>query len=210
VRWTVFKSQSCGFAAQKYSTKPQLKNCRLARRYVSYEADIVIKLPDQNDKDFEEQFSSLNSKDSSWIMRSSIGENYSIWSCEIPQIPEAIGLWIGHLPEFFSYLAIKPVSHGNECGYEAFRAWTDPCHRGKGFGSELLIAAANFGNIFSDHDGMSCSAHKLWLSQKNLNLEYFDGKENKFTSLNSIPKNDLFTDWEQGRRWYMVLQKTHT
>ena len=32
--WTVFKSQFCGFAAQKYSTKPQLKNCRLARRYV--------------------------------------------------------------------------------------------------------------------------------------------------------------------------------
>ena len=30
--WTVFKSQFCGFAAQKYSTKPQLKNCRLARR----------------------------------------------------------------------------------------------------------------------------------------------------------------------------------
>jgi len=34
VRWTVFKSQFCGFAAQKNSTKPQLKNCRLARRYV--------------------------------------------------------------------------------------------------------------------------------------------------------------------------------
>ena len=33
MRWTVFKSQFCGFAAQKYSTKPQLKNCRLARRY---------------------------------------------------------------------------------------------------------------------------------------------------------------------------------
>jgi hypothetical protein len=32
--WTVFKSQFCGFAAQKYSTKLQLKNCRLARRYV--------------------------------------------------------------------------------------------------------------------------------------------------------------------------------
>jgi len=32
VCWTVFKSQFCGFAAQKYSTKPQLKNCRLARR----------------------------------------------------------------------------------------------------------------------------------------------------------------------------------
>jgi hypothetical protein len=34
VRWTVFKSQFCGFAEQKYPTKPQLKNCRLARRYV--------------------------------------------------------------------------------------------------------------------------------------------------------------------------------
>jgi len=33
VRWTVFKSRFCGFAAQKYSTKLQLKNCRLARRY---------------------------------------------------------------------------------------------------------------------------------------------------------------------------------
>jgi hypothetical protein len=32
--WTVFKSQFCGFAAQKYSTKLRLKNCRLARRYV--------------------------------------------------------------------------------------------------------------------------------------------------------------------------------
>jgi len=35
--WTVFKSQFCGFAAQKYSTKLQLKNCRLARRYVGQE-----------------------------------------------------------------------------------------------------------------------------------------------------------------------------
>jgi hypothetical protein len=26
--WTVFKSQFYGFAAQKYSIKPQLKNCR--------------------------------------------------------------------------------------------------------------------------------------------------------------------------------------
>jgi hypothetical protein len=32
VRWTVCKSQFCGFAAQKVSTKLQLKNCRLARR----------------------------------------------------------------------------------------------------------------------------------------------------------------------------------
>ena len=31
--WTAFKSQFCGFAAQKYSTKLQLKICRLARRY---------------------------------------------------------------------------------------------------------------------------------------------------------------------------------
>jgi hypothetical protein len=37
VRWTVFKSQFCGFAAQKYSTKLQLKNCRLARRYKGIE-----------------------------------------------------------------------------------------------------------------------------------------------------------------------------
>jgi hypothetical protein len=37
VCWTVFKSQFCGFAAQKYSTKLQLKNCRLARRYIGQE-----------------------------------------------------------------------------------------------------------------------------------------------------------------------------
>jgi hypothetical protein len=35
--WTVFKSQFCGFAAQKCSTKLQLKTCRLARRYVGQE-----------------------------------------------------------------------------------------------------------------------------------------------------------------------------
>jgi hypothetical protein len=28
LHWTVFKSQFYGFAAQKYSIKPQLKNCR--------------------------------------------------------------------------------------------------------------------------------------------------------------------------------------
>jgi hypothetical protein len=33
---SVFKSRLYGFAAQKYSTKPQLKNCRLARRYARY------------------------------------------------------------------------------------------------------------------------------------------------------------------------------
>jgi thiosulfate reductase cytochrome b subunit len=38
--WTVFKSQFCGFAAQKYSTKPQLKNCRLARRYAKSKTTI--------------------------------------------------------------------------------------------------------------------------------------------------------------------------
>jgi hypothetical protein len=37
VRWTVFKSRFCGFATQKNSTKSQLKNCRLARRYVGQE-----------------------------------------------------------------------------------------------------------------------------------------------------------------------------
>ena len=40
--WTVFKSQFCGFAAQKYSTKLQLKNCRLARRYVNQEMKIIL------------------------------------------------------------------------------------------------------------------------------------------------------------------------
>jgi hypothetical protein len=35
VCWTVFKLRFCDFAAQKFSTKPQLKNCRLARRYNS-------------------------------------------------------------------------------------------------------------------------------------------------------------------------------
>ena len=44
MRWTVFKSQFCGFAAQKYSTKPQLKNCRLARRYASEETELIIKV----------------------------------------------------------------------------------------------------------------------------------------------------------------------
>jgi hypothetical protein len=28
LHWTAFKSSLCGFAAQKYSTKPQLKSCR--------------------------------------------------------------------------------------------------------------------------------------------------------------------------------------
>ena len=28
LHWTAFKSRLCGFAAQKYSTKPQLKSCR--------------------------------------------------------------------------------------------------------------------------------------------------------------------------------------
>jgi hypothetical protein len=37
VCWTVFKSRFCGFATQKVSTKTQLKNCRLARRYVGQE-----------------------------------------------------------------------------------------------------------------------------------------------------------------------------
>ena len=34
-RWTVFKSQFCGFSAQKYSIKLQLKNYRLARHYAN-------------------------------------------------------------------------------------------------------------------------------------------------------------------------------
>jgi hypothetical protein len=28
LHWTAFKSHFCGFAAQKYSTKTQLKSCR--------------------------------------------------------------------------------------------------------------------------------------------------------------------------------------
>ena len=42
VRWTVFKSRFCGFATQKYSTKSQLKNCRLARRYACIGAKMNI------------------------------------------------------------------------------------------------------------------------------------------------------------------------
>src|SRR5690606_15234832 len=33
LHWTEFKLWLCGFAAQKYSTKPQLNFCRLPRRY---------------------------------------------------------------------------------------------------------------------------------------------------------------------------------
>jgi hypothetical protein len=28
LRWTVFNLRFCGFASQKYSTKPQIKACR--------------------------------------------------------------------------------------------------------------------------------------------------------------------------------------
>jgi hypothetical protein len=36
LHWTEFKSRLCGFAAQKYSTKPRFKFCRLPRRYVLF------------------------------------------------------------------------------------------------------------------------------------------------------------------------------
>ncbi|RYY04020.1 MAG: DUF4234 domain-containing protein [Gammaproteobacteria bacterium] len=42
MRWTVFKLRFCGFAAQKYSTKPQLKNCRLARRYAKKWSSVLF------------------------------------------------------------------------------------------------------------------------------------------------------------------------
>jgi len=56
VRWTVFKSQFCGFAAQKYSTKLQLKNCRLARRYGEAMREfcrIVYGKPDRSENENE-------------------------------------------------------------------------------------------------------------------------------------------------------------
>jgi hypothetical protein len=89
---------------------------------------------------------------------------------------------------------------------EAFLAWTDPVKQRRGFASELLAAAVQEGPVFSDYQGMTEAAYALWTKPTpKIACLYFDDELCCFVNQASIPTIDLFTPWEDGRRWRMVL-----
>ena len=166
----------------------------------------MIKLPDQSSCKLKNQFSSFDYNNSTLMTQSIVNSKYSVWKCDILNIPNSIGLWIGCLPSYYSYLALKPITYGSLSGYEAFKAWTDGNYRRKGFSTKLLEQAKTLGNIFSDSQGMSKSAFLLWKKQKN--IQYFDTETNSIVLASSIPCNDLFTAYSCGKRWQMLLSNS--
>ena len=169
----------------------------------------MIKLPAQCDTDLKDQFSDFDYIGGDLVSQSSIDSDYSVFRCAIPRIPCAIGFWTGRLPVFISYLALRPITYGSMSGFEAFRAWTDPAYRGRRFASELLEKAAALGPIFSDQEGITDKAFKLWRSQRKLTIEYLDADSGALVPLGLIPAQELFTSFPAvGQKWHMVLRAT--
>jgi hypothetical protein len=164
---------------------------------------MVERIPDRSEATACCEFSALLSHHSERV-----GEykGLPIWKCGVNQRPNAIGYWIGNLPEFYSFLVVEPITLGGVSVLEAVRGWSDPERRGHGLFSTLLRTATREGvSLVSDRDGMTESAHTAWIRASGFSRKYFDTKENQMAEIESVPPEDRFTHWAQGKRWLLVL-----
>lgn len=174
----------------------------------------MIRLPDQPDDALRSQFGSFDYASSTTIGQSHAMPGFSLHRCAIRGIANAVGLWtglwVGPDGEYGAYLALKPIAYGNIAGFEAFRAWTDPCFRRRGLAAELLTCAVRqCGPIITDREGMTQGAFHLWhkVGQSGaVTLDYLDAEHGRIVPQQPIPADDLFSPWPNSDRWQILLR----
>ena len=165
---------------------------------------MVERIPDRCEATSCCEFSALLSKNSEQVGEHS---GFPIWKCGVNERPDAIGYWIGRLPEFYSFLVVEPMTLGGESVLEAIRGWSDSERRGSGLFSTLLRTATRGGqSLVSDRDGMTSSAYEAWIHASGFSRKYFDTKVNQMVEVDDVPVEDRFTHWAQGKRWLLVLK----
>jgi GNAT superfamily N-acetyltransferase len=167
----------------------------------------MYKLPKQSDEKLMNDFGTFNWQKSEAIGKSCCLENMSINKCLDWHDTNVICYWIGRGDQYFSYLAVRPVTYGNCTGYTAFRIWTDPEYRNKGLGSELLRYAVKNSKVYSDEEGMSEDSFNLINSQRYWSIRYYDLINKKYVKKNEIDEQYYFSEWDQGKQWIMELKK---
>lgn len=167
---------------------------------------MVEKVPDRSEEQACGEFTALLSNNSEQVGSCS---GFPIWKCGVNHRPNAIGYWVGFLPNFYSFLVVEPMVLGNEPALEAIRGWTDPERRGQSLFSTLLRIAAQDGHLLvSDRAGMTESAHTAWLYASGFSRRYFDTETNQMVEVDAVPPLYRFTSWGQGKRWLLVLNRS--
>lgn len=164
---------------------------------------MVLKVPDRPEEEACVEFTALLSNTSEQVGSCS---GFPIWKCGVNQRPDAIGYWVGCLPNFYSFLVVEPMSLGTEPALEAIRGWADPERRCQGLFSTLLRTATRDGHLLvSDRSGMTERAHTALLHASGFSRRYFDTQNNQMVEVEAVPLQDRFTAWGQGKRWLLVL-----
>ena len=96
---------------------------------------MVKQIPNQDEDKMRNEFSALKSSESNEIEQPDKTIKFPFWSCAVNEKPDAIGYWVGKLPDYYAYLVVQPINLGDESAIEVIRAWVDLDYR-KSKGSE--------------------------------------------------------------------------
>lgn len=167
---------------------------------------MVEKLPERPESETCAEFSALLSTNSQRVGQVGDCSDLSIWMCGVNEHPNAIGYWIGCLPNFHAFLIVQPLTLGGRPTLEAIRGWVAPESRGQRLFSHLMRIAARKGQpLVGDRNGMTEKAHIAWKNASGFTRAYFDTETNQFVDEAKVPTEDQFTYWANGKRWLLVL-----
>jgi GNAT superfamily N-acetyltransferase len=167
---------------------------------------MVRSVPPQPEQQMVDAFSAIDYEKSRFV-GSYLGD--SVWMSNVKDLPDAIGYWIGELPEFYAYLIVRPITLGSKAALEAVRAWVDPNRRKQGMHAHLLehAAQANHQLIVGDRDGMTADAFAAWHRLSGFSIMYYDVQTSNFVEEASVPEEGRHTAWSNGDRWLIVLER---
>lgn len=171
---------------------------------------MVIQAATQPDEVMLRHANDLDFPTSKLIAEDAFGAGASIWQTTI-RSATGVGYWIGDMGdngtvEIYAYLMLVPSALGDLAVLEAKKGWTQDIWRRKGLGSALLREAAKAAPLQSDTDGMTDMAFAQWRSIAGFKRRWWDAQEGGFVKEAKVPSQDMFTAWENGRRWALVLE----
>jgi hypothetical protein len=171
---------------------------------------MVKQVPDQPEETLITDFAALKALDSVEIQASQTARPYKIWCCGVNQMSDALGYWIGQLPDcYLAFIVVNPISLSGMSALEVIRAWVHPDWRMKGMHAELLNCAVTKQSsvLVGDRDGMTLAIFNAWNQMSGFQVRYFDSNNGEFVLEDHVPQQDKFTSWSDGDRWLITLTK---
>lgn len=168
---------------------------------------MVLKLPAQNEDQFENEFTTLKYEASECVETSKLDPQFKLYKCKLREYT-GVGYWVGNIDSdvLIGYTAAKEENLNNEIYFEVVRLWVEPKHRGKGFSKELMNLYRNDLPIISDHEGMTEIAYYLFTKIENTEVHFYNSKKQQYVTESELTKYQKFSVYGDAIPIRMVIR----